>query len=256
MMWPWVTMKKSRIFQLSIDSAPFETGKKENWLVYSIRLVSTLSWTRQLPRFMACTSWWCISQFVPDKNHRSLTRGGCQVHHGAATVHHPSVELRNQGFSRCKPWISDTTLRKSGLSTDMLLQNDHWVSTRMRHPKIPVVVDHHLPGSSGSQNGPKKVYPPIWDKPNYDKKTELACTCVTCLIMPRSSAFQKRGSLIEKQNVNIVEPAAAWMSSSCDKACLSRAPGSKPDTWALIDGNVLWNIQGWFSRYELSGNGQ
>ena len=74
--------------------------------------------------------------------------------------------------------------------------------------------------------------------------------------MPRSSAFQKRGSLIEKQNVNIVEPAAAWMSSSCDKACLSRAPGSKPDTWALIDGNVLWNIQGWFSRYELSGNGK
>jgi hypothetical protein len=122
-------------------------------------------------------------------------------------------------------------------------------------PKSPwwlIIIFPDLP----CQNGPKKVYPTIWDKPNYDKKTELACTCVTCLIMPRSSAFQKRGSLIEKQNVNIVEPAAAWMSSSCDKACLSRAPGSKPDTWALIDGNVLWNIQGWFSRYELSGNGK
>ena len=34
----------------------------------------------------------------------------------------------------------------------MLLQNDHWVSTRMGHPKIhPVVVDHHLPGLLNQQ---------------------------------------------------------------------------------------------------------
>lgn len=76
------------------------------------------------------------------------------------TIQVLNSEIKALAFSRCKPWISDTTLRKPGLSTDMLLQNDHWVSTRMGHPKIQVV-DHHLPGSSGKQNGPKKVYPPI-----------------------------------------------------------------------------------------------
>ena len=159
--------------------------KKGNWLVYSIPLVSTLSRTRQLPRFMACTSWWCISQFVPDKNHRSLTRGGCQMHHGAATVHHPSVELRNQGFSRCKPWISDTTLRKPGLSTDMLLQNDHWVSTRMGHPKIPVVVDHHLPGSSLSKRTKKGVSYNLGQTQLWQEDG----TCMYMCYMPHHAAF-------------------------------------------------------------------